>query len=427
MVDCDLRIDSRRRTVKRFNGRAEVEEEKGLAEGTARATARRATIRDVAQHAHVSVGTVSHVLNGSKNVSEGTRDAVMRAVADLDYRPNSLARSLIARRPRTGNPPRNGRSKLICVGYISIDYMVRISGVPQPGDRATSTSIEKMLGGPAANVAAFAATLGEPFGVTVEMVTHLGDDADSLWALEELASRHIDASGALQQQGGRLSRCIVLVEETGRRTIINEPFHLPLEFLSRHLSHNENREIPACIHFDGFHRAAAEQVRDELRDAGYLMSLHSAGLARDRQTPEDGRWLLETFDILCLDSDTFRRLFEISVDVALSGADSVFDFAPQARCRALTVTRGADGASLFRPGKAPVSVSAPMVDIVDATGAGDAFTGVFLASWLAGCGEAKALTHAVAGASLSLSALGAQGRLVSAKDLGWTHDEVNVG
>jgi sugar/nucleoside kinase (ribokinase family) len=394
---------------------------------TARATARRATIRDVAQQANVSVGTVSHVLNGSKTVSEGTRDAVIRAVADLDYRPNSLARSLIARRPRTSNPPRIGRSKLICVGYISIDYMVRTSGVPQPGDRVTSDSIEKMLGGPAANVAAYAATLGEPFGVAVEMVTHLGDDADSLWALEELAARHIDASGALQQPGGRLSRCIVLVEATGQRTIINEPFHLPLEFLSRHLSYNGHRDIPACIHFDGFHLAAAEQVRDELREAGYLMSLHSAGLARARQTPEDGRRLLETFDVLCLDSDTFARLFKISPDVAPSGANKVLDLVSQHRCKALTVTRGAEGAVLFRPGKAPVSVSAPAVDIVDATGAGDAFTGIFLASWLAGCGEERALAYAVAGASLSLTALGAQGRLVSAKDLGWRVEEANVG
>jgi ribokinase len=396
-----------------------------VAETATRTTARRATIRDVAQQANVSVGTVSHVLNGSKTVSEATRDAVIRAVAELDYRPNSLARSLIARRPRAGNPPRRGRARLVCVGYISIDYMVRISGVPLPGERATSTSIEKMLGGPAANVAAFAATLGAPTGVAVEMVTHLGDDADSLWALEELAARNIDASGALQQQGGRLSRCIVLVEATGQRTIINEPFHLPLEFLSRHLSHNEQREIPACIHFDGFHLAAAEQVRDELRDAGYLMSLHSAGLARDRQTPEDGRLLLETFDLLCLDSDTFRRMFAICPDMPVSAAAHVFDRAPKARCRALTVTRGVEGATLFRPGEAPVSRSAPIVEVVDATGAGDAFTGVFLASWLSGCDGERALENAVAGASLSLTALGAQGRLVSAGDIGWAIEEVD--
>lgn len=390
------------------------------------AKARRATIRDVAQHAGVSVGTVSHVLNGSKSVSEATRDVVIRAIEELDYRPNSLARSLIARRPRTGNPPRQVRSRLVCVGYISIDYMVRIEGVPQPGDRSTSTSIEKMLGGPAANVAAFAATVGAPAGISVEMVTHLGDDADSLWALEELAARNIDASGALQQQGGRLSRCIVLVEATGQRTIINEPFHLPLEFLSRHLSHNEQREIPACVHFDGFHLAAAEQVRDELRDAGYLLSLHSAGLARERQTPEDGRLLLETFDLLCLDSGTFRQMFELGPDMPVFRASHVLDLLPQVRCRALTVTQGAGGATLFRPGKPPVSASAPVVNVVDATGAGDAFTGVFLASWLSGCDEERALEYAVAGASLSLTAIGAQGRLVSAEDLGWAIEEVDV-
>ena len=66
-----------------------------------RSGVKRATIRDVAQLASVSVGTVSHVLNESKGVSDGARRAVHDAVKSLDYRPNSLARSLIARRPAT--------------------------------------------------------------------------------------------------------------------------------------------------------------------------------------------------------------------------------------------------------------------------------------------------------------------------------------
>ena len=383
---------------------------------------RRATIRDVAQLAKVSVGTVSHVLNDSKAVSEAARRAVQEAVKALDYRPNSLARSLVARRPRNESVLRDDRPRLICVGYISIDYMVRIGQVPQTGERSTSRSIEKMLGGPAANVAAFAAALGEPLDVSVEMVTHLGDDTDSLWALEELAARGIDASGALQQQGGRLSRCIVLVEDSGQRTIINEPFNVPIEFLANHLSDSAPEATPACVHFDGFHLSAAEQVSDELRVAGYKLSLHSAGLPRERQTIADAAKLLETFDLLVLNQDVFARITSKIPEIQAKPS-RLFDLTSQLRCETLLLTQGAEGAFLLRPGKVPFKCPAPLMDVVDVTGAGDAFTGIFLASWLAMGDAEKALTHAVNGASLSITALGAQGRLVSASDEGFTSTE----
>lgn len=52
------------------------------------------TIRDVARLAGVSVATVSRVLNHSSLVSERARDDVMRAVAQLGYRPNANAQAL---------------------------------------------------------------------------------------------------------------------------------------------------------------------------------------------------------------------------------------------------------------------------------------------------------------------------------------------
>ncbi|ELY3086005.1 TPA: HTH-type transcriptional regulator GalS [Klebsiella aerogenes] len=52
------------------------------------------TIRDVARQAGVSVATVSRVLNNSALVSPDTREAVMKAVAQLGYRPNANAQAL---------------------------------------------------------------------------------------------------------------------------------------------------------------------------------------------------------------------------------------------------------------------------------------------------------------------------------------------
>src|SRR5918994_4788298 len=56
---------------------------------------------DVALAADVSHQTVSRVINGSDNVRPETRERVLRAMRELNYRPNSLARALVTGRSKT--------------------------------------------------------------------------------------------------------------------------------------------------------------------------------------------------------------------------------------------------------------------------------------------------------------------------------------
>lgn len=52
------------------------------------------TIQDVAKVANVHKSTVSRVLNGSENVNHKTREKIEKAIKELGYSPNSIARSL---------------------------------------------------------------------------------------------------------------------------------------------------------------------------------------------------------------------------------------------------------------------------------------------------------------------------------------------
>jgi DNA-binding LacI/PurR family transcriptional regulator len=70
--------------------------------------ARRPTIRDVARLAGVAVSTVSYVVNGTGQVSAGTRLRVASAIDAVRYEPNLLARNLKA-----------GRAA--CIGLIAPD------------------------------------------------------------------------------------------------------------------------------------------------------------------------------------------------------------------------------------------------------------------------------------------------------------------
>jgi len=75
---------------------------------------RRATIRDVAESAGVSVGTASKALNGQGKLRAETRERVVRAAEQLGFAPNALAQALLA-----------GRS--FTVGLITTDSFGRFS------------------------------------------------------------------------------------------------------------------------------------------------------------------------------------------------------------------------------------------------------------------------------------------------------------
>lgn len=62
---------------------------------------RKATIRDVARHARVSSATVSRYLNGSLVLPPETAGRIDRAIAELGYAPNLLARALSTGRSGT--------------------------------------------------------------------------------------------------------------------------------------------------------------------------------------------------------------------------------------------------------------------------------------------------------------------------------------
>ena len=62
------------------------------------------SMKDVAQRAGVSVSTVSHVINETRNVNPETKEKVLRAIKEFHYNVNPIARTL-----------RSGSSKLIGV------------------------------------------------------------------------------------------------------------------------------------------------------------------------------------------------------------------------------------------------------------------------------------------------------------------------
>ena len=56
------------------------------------------TIKDIAKVANVSYATVSRALSGSPEIGEATRERVLKLCDEMNYIPNSVARSMVKRR-----------------------------------------------------------------------------------------------------------------------------------------------------------------------------------------------------------------------------------------------------------------------------------------------------------------------------------------
>ncbi len=113
---------------------------------------------DVARVAGVSHQTVSRVVNDADHVRPETRERVLRAMRELDYRPNSVARALVTGRSRT-------------LGVVSFDTTLH-------GPASTLLGIER-------------AAHDEGYFVSIASVTSL-DRASVLDAVERLGAQGVD-------------------------------------------------------------------------------------------------------------------------------------------------------------------------------------------------------------------------------------------
>lgn len=95
---------------------------------------KRITIREVAKYAGVSIGTVSRFINSSGYVGKEARDKIEDAVKQLNYLPNSAARSMI-----------NRKSKIVGIAVPEINNPFLADLVVRLEDRLTKNNYSMML------------------------------------------------------------------------------------------------------------------------------------------------------------------------------------------------------------------------------------------------------------------------------------------
>jgi 2-dehydro-3-deoxygluconokinase len=164
-----------------------------------------------------------------------------------------------------------------------------------------------------------------------------------------------------------------------------------------------------------FHLSAISQaISSGCADAGFAAIRHAKanGTAVSYDTNLRLRlWPLDRARAVIHAALALADIARPSIDDArqLTGLDrpeDIADFYLRLGCRIVALTMGADGTLVATP-DARALVAPKKVEVVDATGAGDAFTGAFLAEWLVHGDPFRAAAYANAAAALKTLGRGA--------------------
>ena len=271
------------------------------------------------------------------------------------------------------------------------DLLLDISIVPDGrllSDDDSPASITIGGGGQAANFCAWAATLGEH----VRLVTRVGEDerGRALVAALEATGVEVCAVWSFEPTGA----IAVFVDPGGRRTMATQrgpSVGLGLEDLEETWFHDVHLiHVPAYSLFVEPLATATRAAIDIVRERGGMLAMDLSSAAGLRQYgPSRMAYMLAKLKP--------EVLFANETEAQTIGV-------PLEHLAQVPVVKlGAAGCTVF--GR---HIAAPNVEVVDPTGAGDAFAAAFCVAWLGGATPFEAAERAVTTASLCVSRAGAR-------------------
>ncbi|HEY1459695.1 MAG TPA: ribokinase [Casimicrobiaceae bacterium] len=283
---------------------------------------------------------------------------------------------------------------VVVFGSINVDLVSAVARFPDSGETVAGNHFATMPGGKGANQALAAARSG----ASVRMFGAVGQDVFADLALANLIDAGVDTRGVTR--ASIATGCAtILVDGLGQNRIVvvaganahADPMGVPADALGADTTLVLQQEVPAFANATILARA---------RVAGSRVLLNAAPF---HPVPIE---LLRDVSVLVVNETEAAGLARM-----FGWPEAARDFA-RAACAdlpgtAVVVTLGADGA-IWRDSRHILWAIAPVVPIVDTTGAGDAFTGALAAALDAGTVPEVALARAVAAGTLACTAHGAQ-------------------
>lgn len=283
---------------------------------------------------------------------------------------------------------------VLVIGSSNTDLVCRSPRIPAPGETITGRSFATFAGGKGANQAVAAARAG----ASTEFVGARGDDDFGDARLADLVAEGISVDRMRVIAGASSGVALIVVDDGGENQIVYVPG------ANGHVSPDDAEAALRDVSFNVLSltfEIPYETVTHALRyDRGTSIAVLNVAPFDDRVDT-----LLEHVDVLICNEGEASAI----VGYAVSD-DRVADAASEILRRgtsAVVMTLGAAGA-VAADSSGVWRVSAPSVEPVDTTGAGDAFCGAVCAWLAAGLTLREAVEAGVAAGTLAVTREGAQ-------------------
>lgn len=291
-------------------------------------------------------------------------------------------------------------SDVFVLGSINQDFVLKVERRPEPGETVTNAELSTHNGGKGANQAAAAARLG----ASVAFLGRVGDDEFGEPLVQALEEKGIDTTLIKPASATPTGAAFITVTPDGENAITVAPG------ANRSLTPGDVEAAADEIGEAGVFVAQMEvPVQAVLRAVEVAAEKGTRALVNLAPTFEVPRELLEKLDPLVVNEHEAAFLLGREVEGvkgALSAAPELLSSGP----RSAVITIGEDGAVLA-DGESVEHLPAPEVDVVDTTGAGDAFVGALATQIARGASLQEAVAYAVRAGAAAVTKEGAQGAL----------------
>ncbi len=284
--------------------------------------------------------------------------------------------------------------QVVGLGYCAWDYSAIVDRIPE-------------FDAPTVSLADFSASGGGPVATALVALARLdvhtgylgtvGEDFAGAQVRLAFEQEGVDLQRLRVRSGGRTPVCIVLVQgQTGKRMILcyrGTAGELSLEEADRAYI-----TAASCLHLDGHHMSAAILAAQWMRQAGRIVVL-DANRTRPRLDE-----LLPWVDVL-ITNPSFPADYTGQRDVAIAASELL-----RTGAKLVVTTLGEEGC-LCVSDDGTLQVPGFAVEVVDTTGAGDAFHGAFIYGLLQDWSLPRKATFANAVAAMNCTALGGRAGL----------------
>ncbi len=287
----------------------------------------------------------------------------------------------------------NNGCQVVGIGIGTIDYIMIVPSFPAEDTKNYAVRFIRQAGGAVSTALITLAKLG----VRVGYIGKIGDDEGGRFIRDDFRRFGVVVENVILQQNAASLVAFVLVnEKNGKRTIVADRGTVSTPRLAEF--DPQMIETAKFLHLDGGYPELALEAVSVAKKAGVKVSLDAGNVYAGMEK------LVDATDIL-ITSANFPVDFLGEADLEKAGREFL-----KIGAELVVITQGEQGCLVFSDGDT-FHQPAFRVDVVDTTGAGDAFHGAFLYGLLQKWSVRRAAEFSCAVAAINCTGLGGRSGL----------------